>query len=46
VTPQKGKPVWEVVADYLRDKHHPTGREASGVRLKGVDDNPGFASLA
>ncbi|MBV9533356.1 MAG: thiosulfohydrolase SoxB, partial [Bradyrhizobium sp.] len=46
VTPQKGKPVWEVVADYLRDKHHPTGREASGVRLKGVEDNPGFASLA
>jgi sulfur-oxidizing protein SoxB len=46
VNAQKGKPVWEVVANYLREKPHPAGKEASGVRLKGVDDNPGFASQA
>jgi sulfur-oxidizing protein SoxB len=42
----KGKPVWEVVAGYLRENHHPGAKEANDVHLKGVDDNPGFASQA
>lgn len=46
VNEQKGRPVWELVADYLRGNHHPAGVDAGGVRLKGVDDNPGFASVA
>lgn len=46
VNAQTGKPIWEVVADYLRGKQQPSGKEVSGVLLKGVDDNPGFASQA
>src|ERR1700746_447290 len=42
VNAQTGKPVWDVVANYLR-----TGKIApargSGVTLKGVDGNPGIA---
>jgi sulfur-oxidizing protein SoxB len=46
VNAQKGKPVWEVVAGYLRANDHLGEKQASGVRLNGVDDNPGFASQA
>ena len=42
VNPQQGKPVWDVLADYLR-----SGRTSlpygSNVTLKGVDGNPGIA---
>ena len=42
VNPQAGKPVWDVVADYLR-----SGRTSlpygSNVTIRGVDGNPGIA---
>lgn len=42
VNPQQGRPVWDVLADYLR-----SGRTSlpygSNVTLKGVDGNPGIA---
>jgi S-sulfosulfanyl-L-cysteine sulfohydrolase len=42
VNPQTGKPVWDVLADYLR-----SGRTSlpygSNVTLRGVDGNPGIA---
>jgi len=42
VNPQQGKPVWDVLADYLRSgKTSPTFD--SNVTLKGVDGNPGIA---
>ncbi|HLZ02955.1 MAG TPA: thiosulfohydrolase SoxB [Bradyrhizobium sp.] len=42
VNPQEGKPVWDVLADYLRSGKTslPYG---SNVTLKGVDGNPGIA---
>ena len=42
VNPQQGKPVWDVLADYLRSGKTslPYG---SNVTLKGVDGNPGLA---
>jgi sulfur-oxidizing protein SoxB len=42
VNPQSGKPVWDVLADYLRSGETllPSGK---GVTLKGVDGNPGIA---
>jgi len=42
VNPQQGKPVWDVLADYLRSGKTslPYG---SNVTLKGVDGNPGIA---
>ena len=42
VNEQKGAPVWETVASYLRDgKSKP--KAGSQVKIVGVDDNPGFA---
>ncbi|WP_024515950.1 thiosulfohydrolase SoxB [Bradyrhizobium sp. Tv2a-2] len=42
VNAQAGKPVWDVLANYLRSgKAAPT--RGSGVTLKGVDGNPGIA---
>ena len=41
VNEQKGTPVWEVVASHLRSGK-PPNRDAPGVALKGVDDNPGI----
>jgi sulfur-oxidizing protein SoxB len=41
VNEQQGKPVWDVVAGYLRSSKS-GGRHDNGVTLKGVDDNPGF----
>jgi S-sulfosulfanyl-L-cysteine sulfohydrolase len=42
VNPQSGKPVWDVLANYLRSGETllPSGK---GVTLKGVDGNPGIA---
>ena len=42
VNQQTGAPVWDVVANHLRSGR-PPNREAPGVTLKGVDDNPGLA---
>jgi sulfur-oxidizing protein SoxB len=42
VNEQKGAPVWEVFAKYLRAGKM-SGQRGSGVMLKGVTDNPGIA---
>jgi sulfur-oxidizing protein SoxB len=44
VNPQTGKPVTEVVADYLRAKKILTLTHPNRVSLKGVANNPGFAA--
>jgi len=41
VNQQTGAPVWDVVANHLRSGK-PPNRDAPGVTLKGVDDNPGL----
>jgi len=43
VNGQKGVPVWETVADYLRGSRRAAEAKGSGVALQGVDGNPGFA---
>jgi sulfur-oxidizing protein SoxB len=40
---QKGAPVWEVVSSFLRDGKTKSRSESDGVKLVGVDDNPGYA---
>jgi sulfur-oxidizing protein SoxB len=42
VNEQKGAPVWDVVARYLRLGKPPSNRQTPGVTPKGVDDNPGI----
>jgi S-sulfosulfanyl-L-cysteine sulfohydrolase len=42
VNEQKGAPVWDVVARYLRSGKPPSNRQTPGVTTKGVDDNPGI----
>ncbi len=42
VNPQSGKPVWDVLADYLRSGET-LQSSGKGVILKGVDGNPGIA---
>jgi S-sulfosulfanyl-L-cysteine sulfohydrolase len=44
VNPQNGKPVTDVVADYLRAKKVVTLGRANRVTLKGVASNPGYAA--
>jgi S-sulfosulfanyl-L-cysteine sulfohydrolase len=44
VNPQSGKPVTDVVADYLRTKKVVTLGRANRVTLKGVANNPGYAA--
>jgi len=43
VNPQTGKPVWEVVARYLRGRKTARLKKFNRVVLKGVSDNPGVA---
>jgi S-sulfosulfanyl-L-cysteine sulfohydrolase len=43
VNPQNGKPVTDVVADYLRAKKVVSLGRANRVTLKGVANNPGYA---
>jgi len=43
VNEQKGAPVWETVASYLRDGKSKPKSANSQVKIVGVDDNPGFA---
>ncbi len=42
VNEQTGAPVWDVVANHLRSGK-PPNRQAAGVTLRGVEDNPGIA---
>jgi sulfur-oxidizing protein SoxB len=42
VSPQTGKPVWDVFANYLRSGRVPLAY-SSNVTLKGVEGNPGIA---
>jgi sulfur-oxidizing protein SoxB len=44
VNPQNGKPVTDVVADYLRAKKVVALGRANRVTLKGVANNPGYAA--
>ena len=44
VNQQSGAPVWDVVAKHLR-AGRPPNRDAPGVTLNGVDDNPGITKL-
>jgi sulfur-oxidizing protein SoxB len=43
VNEQRGAPVWETVADYLRGSKRIAEAKGSGVEIRGVDGNPGFA---
>ena len=45
VSGQKGPPVWETLASYLRGPKHLAEAKGSGVALQGVDGNPGFGDL-
>ena len=38
-----GRPIWEVVADYLRDQKTASVRKLNTPRLQGVEGNPGLA---
>ena len=42
VNEQRGAPVWDVLAKYLRAGKMPD-QHGSGVMLQGVSDNPGIA---
>jgi sulfur-oxidizing protein SoxB len=44
VNEQNGAPVWDVIARHLRSGK-PQNRQAPGVTIKGVDDNPGMMGL-
>ena len=46
VNEQKGAPVWETVANYLRDAKPKPKSTNSQVTIVGVDDNPGYAGQA
>jgi sulfur-oxidizing protein SoxB len=43
VNPQSGKPVWNVVGDYLRGEKTAKPKNYNKVVLKGVSNNPGVA---
>jgi sulfur-oxidizing protein SoxB len=43
VNPQTGKPVWNVVADYLRREKTAKPKKLNKVVLKGVANNPGMS---
>jgi sulfur-oxidizing protein SoxB len=42
--PLDGRPVWDVVAEYLRDKKTIGHMELNEPRIKGAADNPGYAA--
>jgi len=43
VNPQSGKPVWDVVANYLRREKTAKPKKLNRVALKGVANNPGIS---
>jgi sulfur-oxidizing protein SoxB len=44
--PQTGKPVWEVVASWLKSQSAAKPAHRNKVELKGIADNPGYAASA
>jgi sulfur-oxidizing protein SoxB len=42
--PLEGKPIWDVVADYLRDAKTVSIKDINLPRLKNVEGNPGYES--
>lgn len=40
------RPVWDVVAEYLRDVKTVSGIQLNEPRIKGMSDNPGYAPLS
>jgi sulfur-oxidizing protein SoxB len=42
--PLEGRPVWDVVAEYLRDKKTVTDIALNEPTIKGAADNPGFGT--
>ena len=45
VNAEQRRPIWDVVADYLRDKKTVRISELNAPRLKNVEGNPGLADL-
>jgi sulfur-oxidizing protein SoxB len=41
-----GRPVWDVVAEYLRDVKTVSGIKLNEPVIKGMSDNPGYAPLS
>ena len=39
-----GKPIWDVVSDYLKDKKHVKIRHLNLPKIKNIKDNPGIAN--
>ncbi len=44
--PQNGKPVWDVVAAWLKTQKTATPARMNRALLKGIDNNPGYAGSA
>jgi sulfur-oxidizing protein SoxB len=42
--PQGGRPVWDVVASYLRGQDEVKPRRPSRIKLNGIDGNPGYSA--
>jgi sulfur-oxidizing protein SoxB len=42
--PQDGRPVWDVVATYLRNEKQVKPKQPSRVKLDGIGGNPGYAA--
>ena len=42
----EGRPIWELVADYLRSEKHIKLKKLNTPKLKGVSNNPGIADYA
>jgi S-sulfosulfanyl-L-cysteine sulfohydrolase len=43
VNEQKGAPVWDTVATYLRGEKRLKSEKAGGIEIKGIEGNPGLA---
>jgi S-sulfosulfanyl-L-cysteine sulfohydrolase len=43
VNPQQGRPVWDVVATYLRGQRTAAPKKLNRVAIKGIEGNPGVA---
>lgn len=44
-TPREGRPIWDVVADYLRRQDTVKVGELNVPKIKGISNNPGLADL-
>jgi len=44
--PLEGKPIWDVVSEYLRDKKTISNMELNEPLIKGQEGNPGIGSIA